>query len=194
MNAARENDGLGRLKRIEEYVRRRLRAEVAANPHGYGKSLAKKLGVSGPHLSNIISEPPTRNPGQDVLWGAAAHWGLTFAEMEALALGEDVGVARSQSVHALLREAARHNGISDGFVDGFLSAVVEKNAPFRDLYQQLLDAWDSKRGPVRPIALLPQSSADAKDARADRQAKVGRAASAAQKINRMRARKAQSNK
>gem|GEM_PF-1463048 len=78
-----------RVQRIKEYVLARLREELACAPRGAQAQLAKKLGVSGAHLSNMLSPSPTRQPGEDFRRKVAAHWGVTYAQLESIALGED---------------------------------------------------------------------------------------------------------
>lgn len=78
-----------RVQRIKEYVLARLRAELATGPRGAQAGLAKKLGVSGAHLSNMLSASPTRQPGEDFRRKVAAHWGMSYAQLEAQALGEE---------------------------------------------------------------------------------------------------------
>jgi hypothetical protein len=78
-----------RVQRIKAYVLARLREELASAPRGAQAQLAKKLGVSGAHLSNMLSTSPSRQPGEDFRRKVASHWGITYAQLEALALGED---------------------------------------------------------------------------------------------------------
>lgn len=78
-----------RVWQIKEYVLARLRSELANGPRGSQARLAKKLGVSGAHLSNMLSPRPSRQPGEDFRRKVAAHWGISYAQLEALALGED---------------------------------------------------------------------------------------------------------
>lgn len=87
-----------RVQRIKEYVLARLREELACAPRGAQAQLAKKLGVSGAHLSNMLSPNPTRQPGEDFRRKVAAHWGVTYAQLEAIALGEDAPTSTSQPV------------------------------------------------------------------------------------------------
>jgi transcriptional regulator with XRE-family HTH domain len=82
-------DDVPRVQRIKEYVLARLGEELAGAPRGAQAQLAKKLGVSGAHLSNMLSRSPTRQPGEDFRRKAAAHWGLSYGQLEAAALGED---------------------------------------------------------------------------------------------------------
>jgi hypothetical protein len=81
-----------RVRHIKQYVLARLREELAEAPRGSQARLAKRLGVSGAHLSNMLSSTPSREPGEDFRRKVAAHWGMTYAQMEALALGEDVTI------------------------------------------------------------------------------------------------------
>lgn len=78
-----------RVQRIKEYVLARLRDELACAPRGAQAQLAKKLGVSGAHLSNMLSANPTRQPGEDFRRKVAAHWGVSYAQLEAIALGDE---------------------------------------------------------------------------------------------------------
>lgn len=82
-------DEQSRVQRIKEYVLARLREELGNAPRGAQARLAKALGVSGAHLSNMLSPNPTRQPGEDFRRKVAVHWGITYAQLEALALGED---------------------------------------------------------------------------------------------------------
>lgn len=88
-----------RVQRIKLYVLMRLREELASAPRGAQAQLAKKLGVSGAHLSNMLSANPTRQPGEDFRRKVAAHWGMTYAQLEALALGEEPPASTSKPVH-----------------------------------------------------------------------------------------------
>lgn len=88
-----------RVQQIKSYVLSRLRDELASAPRGAQAQLAKKLGVSGAHLSNMLSAQPTRQPGEDFRRKVAAHWGLTYATLEALALGEEPPSSASHPVH-----------------------------------------------------------------------------------------------
>jgi transcriptional regulator with XRE-family HTH domain len=78
-----------RVRQIKHYVLARLREELVNAPRGAQARLAKKLGVSGAHLSNMLSSRPTRQPGEDFRRKVAAHWGVSYGQLEALALGED---------------------------------------------------------------------------------------------------------
>jgi len=78
-----------RVRRIKQYVLRRLREELGNAPRGAQAKLAKSLSVSGAHLSNMLSSTPSRQPGEDFRRKVAAHWGVTYAQLEALALGEE---------------------------------------------------------------------------------------------------------
>lgn len=89
-----------RVQRIKQYVLSRLREELASAPRGAQAQLAKKLGVSGAHLSNMLSTSPSRQPGEDFRRKVASHWGITYAQLEALALGEEPPASTSKSVVA----------------------------------------------------------------------------------------------
>lgn len=86
-----------RVRRIKQYVLLRLREELATAPRGAQAQLAKKLGVSGAHLSNMLSTSPSRQPGEDFRRKVAALWGLTYAQLEAVALGEPPESSRHTS-------------------------------------------------------------------------------------------------
>jgi transcriptional regulator with XRE-family HTH domain len=91
-------DEVQRVQRIKEYVLARLREELACAPRGAQAQLAKKLGVSGAHLSNMLSRSPTRQPGEDFRRKVAAHWGMTYGQLEAVSLGEDAPESTSKPV------------------------------------------------------------------------------------------------
>lgn len=83
---------------MKSYVLARLREELANAPRGAQAQLAKKLGVSGAHLSNMLSPSPTRQPGEDFRRKVAAHWGISYAQLEALALGEEAPSSSAKPV------------------------------------------------------------------------------------------------
>jgi transcriptional regulator with XRE-family HTH domain len=87
-----------RVQRIKEYVLARLRDELACGPRGAQAQLAKKLGVSGAHLSNMLSRSPTRQPGEDFRRKVAAHWGVSYGQLESIALGEEAPASTSKPV------------------------------------------------------------------------------------------------
>ena len=87
-----------RVQRIKEYVLARLREELACAPRGAQAQLAKKLGVSGAHLSNMLSRSPTRQPGEDFRRKVAVHWGVSYGQLEAMSLGEDAPTSASTPV------------------------------------------------------------------------------------------------
>jgi hypothetical protein len=84
-----------RVRRIKQYVLTRLREELGNAPRGAQARLAKHLGVSGAHLSNMLSSTPSRQPGEDFRRKVASHWGVSYAQLEALALGEDLPASSS---------------------------------------------------------------------------------------------------
>jgi hypothetical protein len=87
-----------RVQQIKEYVLARLRDELACAPRGAQAQLAKKLGVSGAHLSNMLSHNPTRQPGEDFRRKVAAHWGVSYGQLESIALGEEAPLSTSKPV------------------------------------------------------------------------------------------------
>ncbi len=79
---------------IQEYVRRRLRAERDAHKgRGGTERLAEALHSTSAHISNMLKHPPERNPGEELSRRAAAHWGISYAELERLACGADPELA-----------------------------------------------------------------------------------------------------
>ena len=72
---------------MQEYVRARLRAEREAMGRGGTVALAAALYCSNEHISNMLHERPTRNPGEDLMRAAAERWGMTYAELESVACG-----------------------------------------------------------------------------------------------------------
>jgi len=82
-------DEQSRVQQIKHYVIVRLREELANAPRGAQARLAKQLEVSGAHLSNMLSTHPTRQPGEDFRRKVATHWGVSYAQLAALALGEE---------------------------------------------------------------------------------------------------------
>lgn len=103
-----------RVRRIKQYVMVRLREDLGNAPRGAQARLAKRLGVSGAHLSNMLSSTPSRQPGEDFRRKVAAHWGMTYAQLEALALGEEPPASSSKLIVGRdamppnLTEAASH--------------------------------------------------------------------------------------
>jgi hypothetical protein len=80
-------------KLIKDYVLRRLKEEIEAGPRGTKAKLSRKIGITTAHMTNI-SASGTRGIGEDVRDKLAAHWGITTAQLEALAQGLPVsGVA-----------------------------------------------------------------------------------------------------
>lgn len=73
-----------RMRRVREYIVHRLREEVRGQ-HGAQARLAREFGMSTAHVSNVLSKSPTRAPGEGFVHAAAAHWGMTYGELEAAA-------------------------------------------------------------------------------------------------------------
>lgn len=95
-------DEQSRVQRIKQYVLTRLREELAHAPRGGQAALAKSLEVSGAHLSNMLSANPSRQPGEEFRRKAAKHWGITYAQLEALALGDEPPASTSRRTEAAL--------------------------------------------------------------------------------------------
>jgi len=89
-------DDQANVQRIKEYVLARLREELACAPRGAQAQLAKALGVSGAHLSNMLSRSPTRQPGEDFRRKVAGHWGMSYGQLEAISLGEEAPTSTSK--------------------------------------------------------------------------------------------------
>lgn len=87
-----------RVRRIKKYVIARLREDLANSPRGAQARLAKRLGVSGAHLSNMLSATPTRQPGEEFRRKVASHWGVSYAQLESVALGEDAPASSAKPV------------------------------------------------------------------------------------------------
>lgn len=73
---------------MQEYTVKRLRDEVRGKRSAQA-ALAREFKVTGAHMSNVLSDEPTRKPGEQFLRMAAAHWGMSYAELEAAACGPD---------------------------------------------------------------------------------------------------------
>ena len=116
-----------RVQRIKEYVLARLREELACGPRGAQAQLAKKLGVSGAHLSNMLSHHPTRQPGEDFRRKVAAHWGVSYGQLESIALGDEATPASSSKPVSWRAPEAPPN----------LSAVVSEYAWMPELPSEL---------------------------------------------------------
>lgn len=103
---------LSRWERVQEYAISRLRAEVDAAPRGYQAKLCREMDVSSAHMSNMLSKSGVRGIGVDVAHKLAEHWGITYAQLELLASGEEQPPATSaqqtvadiETLRALLRE------------------------------------------------------------------------------------------
>ena len=76
------------MRRIKRYVLTRLRQELAEAPRGAQAKLAKRLGVSGSHISSMLMPTPSREPGESFRRKMAKYWGLSYAQLETLAQGE----------------------------------------------------------------------------------------------------------
>lgn len=73
---------------VQEYVRRRIRAEVRG-VWGAKSAIARIAGVKPAHVTNILKDPPKANPGPGMIARLAEHWGFgSYAALEAQALVE----------------------------------------------------------------------------------------------------------
>src|SRR5947207_1425573 len=74
-----------RKRIVGEYVRKRLVRECEAV---YGKAfeISKKIGFSAAHVSNI--QDGNRNVGDSFAMAMAEYWGMTYSQLERLALEE----------------------------------------------------------------------------------------------------------
>lgn len=82
-----------RKQQVKDYVRERLRAEVRTGKRGTSARLSEALGISTAHVANLTSDPPSRQPGEDVARSAAAYWGISYAKLEAIACGDVVNAS-----------------------------------------------------------------------------------------------------
>ncbi len=80
------------ILRLQEYVRARLRQELADGSRGSSARLAEEFGVSTAFISNLTKTPHTRSVGEATCRMAAEHWRITYADLERLALGLPVEV------------------------------------------------------------------------------------------------------
>lgn len=156
----KHKDIVERMKRIQAYVKKRLQAELGPDPpHGAQADLARKLGVAGPHLSNILApktSPNTRGGGEYLQRAAAKMWGLSYAQLEALAMGEAVPqLARRNEIAPLdqaiksAKETVDHPGvILDRAIEvhrkRFVRAEYERMSTLEHL-QELLAEYERQR-------------------------------------------------
>jgi hypothetical protein len=75
-----------RVEKVKAYARARLREEVKAGPRGTQARIVEALGGTSAHVSNMVNHD--RGPGPETLYALAKHWGMTYAQLEAEALGE----------------------------------------------------------------------------------------------------------
>ncbi len=74
---------LERKRIVGDYVRERLTAEIGQS-RGSALALAKQTGFSAAHISNI--KDGHRNVGDTFAMAMADYWGMTYSQMERLAL------------------------------------------------------------------------------------------------------------
>ena len=53
----------------------------------------------------MLSRSPTRQPGEDFRRKVAAHWGVTYGQLEAMSLGEEAPSSSSQPISWRVEEA-----------------------------------------------------------------------------------------
>jgi len=75
------------MQRVRDYVIQRLRDEVRSGKRGTSAALARALHISTAHIANLLSEPPSRQPGEELCRTVAEYWGMTYAELERAATG-----------------------------------------------------------------------------------------------------------
>jgi hypothetical protein len=89
----------------------------------------------------MLSTTPTRQPGEDFRRKVAAHWGVTYAQLEALALGEEMPISSSNPAAAtvqcqvppnLARAAAEYNWMHELPHD--MRTVVREQARMHYVY------------------------------------------------------------
>jgi hypothetical protein len=117
-----------RIEKMRTYVVARLRAELADGTRGAQSRVARELKIATSHLSNMLADPPTRHPGEEVLRKAASRWGMTYAELESAACGE----ARAAS--PVLDERLLHKAIVEAVREVFreeLPRLLADAAPKR---------------------------------------------------------------
>src|SRR4051794_36864945 len=92
-----------RKKIVGEYVRKRLVRECAET---YGKAfdISKKIGFSAGHVSNV--QDGNRNVGDSFAMAMAEYWGMTYSQLERLAL-EDLAVAHLRGIEPTAGPAAQ---------------------------------------------------------------------------------------
>ncbi len=81
-----------RRKKINDYVVRRLTAELEAGPRGAASHLSRQTGIKTSTITNLIKKG--RGLGERVRDTLAAYWGMKPAQLEAIALGQAVSGIR----------------------------------------------------------------------------------------------------
>lgn len=72
-------------KNLQAYVRQRLRREC--EQHGRAAEIARAIGFSKPHISEVIR---TENgPGDRLMHALASFWGMSFSQLEEAAKFDD---------------------------------------------------------------------------------------------------------
>jgi len=94
-----------RLHRLKVHVAARLRAELEHAPRGAPSMLARRLGISTAHMTNIRSGKLL--PGDELIDALERYWGTTRAALMTEATGETPPKSRESGMH----EAPRHEQI-----------------------------------------------------------------------------------
>jgi hypothetical protein len=72
-------------EKVIAYVLARMRAEEKAAGRGWQSELHRRTGMTTAHISSVLGEK--RGMGDAFLHAMASYWGMTYAQLEALALG-----------------------------------------------------------------------------------------------------------
>ena len=102
--AAREDVDLAK-----KLARERLLAELKDAPHGGQSALARRLGISTAHMSNMVKGKAL--PGEHVMQVLLAHWKISAEDLLAQARGEPVVVA--DRVHPTIAMVAERDGYTE---------------------------------------------------------------------------------
>jgi hypothetical protein len=74
------------MAQIRKYIRERLIAEFKGQDRGAAAKASRDSGISRAHITNVLSEKSSA--GELVARQLAAYWGMSYAELEAVACGE----------------------------------------------------------------------------------------------------------
>ncbi len=98
--------------RVRAYVRSRLSDESAKEGRGWKSRVAREFGMSTAHISNVMATG-SRGMGQRFVEQAAEYWGMTYAQLEAVALGRRIVLPPELDppIETLLRKLSRDEGL-----------------------------------------------------------------------------------